>query len=168
MLPYDYSEIQTVMNAPIDFYQVSPRELVSTSINNAADLLALAHHLIPGDRIDLFFAVAASKPDVAFRAFVTILENYADLTYRALALRGLGRISHEPTLEEMRGCQTEFSQELVKVLVEEATGQGKNSNDLTRWAAAEAIDYIGYSPYVLQHSALGGLTKRSLKHKKKV
>jgi hypothetical protein len=147
------------VNAPIDFHQVSPRELVSTSINNAADLLALAHHLIPGDRIDLFFSVAASKPDVAFGAFVTILNKYADLTSRALALRGLGRICHEPTLQEMRGCQTAFSQELVKVLVEEATRRGKNSNDLTRWAAAEAIAYIGYSPYVLQHSDLGGLTE---------
>jgi hypothetical protein len=144
-------------NGDLDLNQVSLPDLVNQHINNAADLLMVSSRLLPGDRIDLFFALAANRPEVAFSAFMTILEGNADPTYRALALRGLGRIQHEPTLNEIRACESDDARELVQFLASELKGQGAHSNDLTRWAAADAMVNIEYSAYVLQMTGLGGI-----------
>jgi len=117
----------------------------------------VSSQILPGDRIDLFFALAANRPEVAFHAFLEILEMNADPTYRALALRSLGRIQHEPTLNEIRACESELARELVQFLAAELKGQGAHSNDLTRWAAADAMVNIEYSAYVLQMTELGGI-----------
>ncbi|OCQ98083.1 hypothetical protein AMR42_13575 [Limnothrix sp. PR1529] len=142
--------------------------MVKTYINNAADLLKLCDLrasgtddplLLPGDRIELFVAMAIDRPQVAFFAFLEILKSDADSTYRALALRGLGQIVHPETLQEIQSCETEDTQELVQILASELLGKGPYSNDLTRWAAADAIINLKYPNSILRNTFFGGLTE---------
>lgn len=145
------------MDSSLDLRSVTPAELVKTYINNAADLLDAGDRLLPGERIELFFALAANRPEVAFPAFLTILRDIADPNYRALALRGLGQIVHPETLQEIQACKTESAQELVQMLASELLGNGSYSNDLTRWAAADAITNLQYPASILRGAAFGGL-----------
>jgi len=145
------------MDSSLDLRSVTPAELVKTYINNTADLLDAGGRLLPGERIELFFALAANRPEVALPAFLTILRDIADPNYRALALRGLGQIVHPETVQEIRACATESAQELVQMLASELLGKGQYSNDLTRWAASDAITNLNYPDSVLRSAAFGGL-----------
>jgi hypothetical protein len=154
------------MDSSLDPRSITPAELVKTYVNNAADLLGMCDLcipgtddplLLPGDRIKLFCELAANRPEVAFPAFMMILRDNADPTYRALALRGLRWIQHPETLQEMRACETETARELVQMLASELLGKGQYSNDLTRWAAADAIINLQYPPNILRGAAFAGL-----------
>lgn len=145
------------MNFSHDPRSLTPADLVKAYINNAADLLDAGDQLLPGDRIELFCKLAANRPEVAFPAFMTILRDIADPTYRALALRGLRWIEHPETLQEIRTCETVTAQELVQMLASELLGQGQFSTDLTRWAASDAIINLQYPPSILRGAAFGGL-----------
>jgi len=139
----------------------SPRSAVQNiSVSNASDLVAAFNNMTNvGDRIELFFAVAETNPEVALKSFITILNTHAGQPLRALALRGLGRIGDPATKQEIMACQSEYSQELLKILADEVNGKGSYGSDLTRWAAAEAIMLIGYELDHVQHTALGGLVE---------
>lgn len=132
--------------------------LQNISIEDACNLVANVKKLSnAGDQIELFFSVAETQPEVAFRSFITVLNSDARQHLRAMALRSFGRITHSSTKQEMVACQSEYSQELLKLLAEEVNGKSQYSSDLTRWAAAEAIMAIGYDLDHVQHIALGGL-----------
>lgn len=141
----------------LDLRSITSLELVKIYINNAADLLDAGDQLLPGDRIGVFFALAANRPEVSFRAFLTVLQSTADPNYRALALRGLGEIIHPDLLQEIRACETEDTQELLRMLANELLGKGPYSNDLTRWAAADALKKLDYPPSILRNTTFGGL-----------
>jgi hypothetical protein len=145
------------MDSSFDPRSITPAELVKTYINNMADLLYTSDRLLPGDRIGVFFALAANRPEVSFRAFLTVLQSTSDPNYRALALRGLGEIIHPELLQEIRACETEDTQELLRMLAGELLGKGQYSNDLTRWAAADALKKLDYPPSILRNAAFGGL-----------
>jgi hypothetical protein len=48
---------------------------------------------------------------------------------------------------------------VLRDIAKEVKGKGEVSNDLTRWAAASALEAIGYSQQSLQHSEGGGFTE---------
>jgi hypothetical protein len=127
---------------------------------NAGDLIRYLHNADnAGEQTRLFFKLAEEKPGVAFRVFVTILRNQASLPRRALALRGFGKITDPGIKQAIASCQSEDSQELLKWLSEELKGKGEITRDLTRWAAADAIQGIEFPPEYLHHSALGNLSE---------
>ncbi|MBD1827033.1 hypothetical protein NDI47_02870 [Microcoleus vaginatus GB1-A2] len=49
--------------------------------------------------------------------------------------------------------------DVLKDIAKEVKGKGEVSNDLTRWAAASALEAIGYSQQSLQHLEGGGFTE---------
>ncbi|MEK0188515.1 hypothetical protein, partial [Microcoleus anatoxicus] len=49
--------------------------------------------------------------------------------------------------------------DVLKDIAKEVKGKGEVSNDLTRWAAASALEAIGYSRQSLQHLEGGGFTE---------
>ncbi|MCC3437441.1 hypothetical protein [Microcoleus sp. PH2017_05_CCC_O_A] len=80
--------------------------------------------------------------------------DFASLTTRALALQGLGVAAKHDRVKEA------FADwEVLKDIAKEVKGKGEVSNDLTRWAAATALEAIGYSQQSLQHLEGGGFTE---------
>lgn len=129
-------------------------------LNNAQDLINAFYGLNnAGERVELFFAVAESRPGEAFPWFVTILKNRAEPPLRALALQGLGHITHEPTRVDITSGQSDYSIALLHLLVEEIKGRKAQSNDLTRWAAAWAIEALRFSWDLLSHVEGGALAE---------
>ncbi|MDB9494912.1 HEAT repeat domain-containing protein [Spirulina major CS-329] len=129
-------------------------------LNNAQDLINAFYGLSnAGDQVELFFAVAESRPGNAFPWFVTILKNRAEPPLRALALQGLGHITDEPTRADITSGQSDYSIALLHLLAEEIRGSKAQSNDLTRWAAAWAIEQLRFSRDLLAHVEGGALTE---------
>jgi len=85
---------------------------------------------------------------------VNIWENQGSLTTRALALQGLGRAAQHGHVK-----QALADWEVLKDIAKEVKGKGEVSSDLTRWAAAKALEDIGYSLNDLQHLEGGGFTE---------
>ena len=107
-----------------------------------------------GEQIQAFFDFAENNPDRAVRFFVNIWETQASLTTRALALQGLGVAAKHYQVKEA------FADwDVLKDIAKEVKGKGEVSNDLTRWAAASALEAIGYSQQSLQHLEGGGFTE---------
>ncbi len=107
-----------------------------------------------GEQIQAFFDFAENNPDRAVRFFVNIWETQASLTTRALALQGLGVAAKHYLVKEA------FADwDVLKDIAKEVKGKGEVSNDLTRWAAASALEAIGYSQQSLQHLEGGGFTE---------
>jgi hypothetical protein len=108
-----------------------------------------------GEQIQSFFDFAENNPDRAVPFFVNIWETQASLTTRALALQGLGvAAKHYYRVKEA------FADwDVLKDIAKEVKGKGEVSNDLTRWAAASALEAIGYSQQSLQHLEGGGFTE---------
>lgn len=127
-------------------------------VNNANDLLNNINkcgHI--GEKIGQIKALAEQNPAVAFTSFVTILGNQTLLPMRALAIRGFGWIEHKATKADIAACQSEYSQQLLKLLSAEVLGKGKHGADLLRWAAADAIDGINFDAKYLHHPEYGNL-----------
>jgi hypothetical protein len=104
-----------------------------------------------GEQIQAFFDFAENNPDRAVPFFVNIWETQASLTTRALALQGLGVAAKHYRVKEA------FADwDVLKDIAKEVKGKGEVSNDLTRWAAASALEAIGYSQQSLQHLEGGG------------
>ncbi|MEK0193941.1 hypothetical protein [Microcoleus anatoxicus] len=107
-----------------------------------------------GEQIQAFFDFAENNPDRAVPFFVNIWETQASLTTRALALQGLGVAAKHYRVKEA------FADwDVLKDIAKEVKGKGEVSNDLTRWAAASALEAIGYSQQSLQHLEGGGFTE---------
>lgn len=107
-----------------------------------------------GEQIQAFFDYAEKNPDRAVPFFVNIWETQASLTKRALALQGLGVAAKHYRVKEA------FADwDVLKDIAKEVKGKGEVSNDLTRWAAASALEAIGYSQQSLQHLEGGGFTE---------
>ncbi|MGL4497742.1 MAG: HEAT repeat domain-containing protein [Planktothrix sp.] len=126
----------------------SGRDLVG-SFNNAKN---------PGEKVELFFAVAENKPEVAFSAFAEILKTQGKSSMRALALQGLSRIRDPQVKQALAACDTEEDLEVLRYVANEVKGEVKVSSDLTRWAAAWAIEHIGFPSYAIEHLQGGALT----------
>ncbi|MBD1812620.1 hypothetical protein NDA07_26630 [Microcoleus vaginatus DQ-U2] len=107
-----------------------------------------------GEQIQAFFDFAENNPDRAVPFFVNIWETKASLTTRALALQGLGVAAKHYLVKEAFA-----NWEVLKDIAKEVKGKGEVSNDLTRWAAASALEAIGYSQQSLQHLEGGGFTE---------
>lgn len=107
-----------------------------------------------GEQIQAFFDYAEKNPDRAVPFFVNIWETQASLTTRALALQGLGVAAKHYRVKEA------FADwDVLKDIAKEVKGKGEVSNDLSRWAAASALEAIGYSQQSLQHLEGGGFTE---------
>ena len=107
-----------------------------------------------GEQIQAFFDFAENNPDRAVPFFVNIWETQASLTTRALALQGLGVAAKHYQVKEA------FADwEVLKDIAKEVKGKGEVSNDLTRWAAASALEAIGYSQQSLENLQGGGFTE---------
>jgi len=107
-----------------------------------------------GDQIQQYFDLAETDPDRAVPFFVDILETQGSLTTRALALQGLGEAAKHYHVK-----QALADWEVLKDIAKEVKGKGEVSSDLTRWAAAKALEDIGYSLSDLQHLEGGGFTE---------
>ena len=107
-----------------------------------------------GEQIQSFFDFAENNPDRAVPFFVNIWETQASLTTRALALQGLGVAAQHYHVKEALA-----DWEVLRDIAKEVKGKGEVSNDLTRWAAASALEAIGYSQQSLQHLEGGGFTE---------
>ncbi|WP_027249542.1 hypothetical protein [Planktothrix agardhii] len=107
-----------------------------------------------GEQIQLFFDFAENNPDRAVPFFVNIWETQASLTTRALALQGLGVAAQHYHVKEALA-----DWDVLRDIAKEVKGKGEVSNDLTRWAAASALEAIGYSQQSLQHLEGGGFTE---------
>lgn len=126
----------------------------STNVKNALDLSeAFDRATNAGEKVELFFAVAESNPN-ALGAFTEIWRRNANLVKRALALQGLGKI-----------CDLQVKQKIaedlqvLRDLADEAKGKVEHSSDLTRWAAAWAIENIGFSRNAIEHLEGGAFTE---------
>ncbi|TAE68594.1 MAG: hypothetical protein EAZ86_12775 [Oscillatoriales cyanobacterium] len=107
-----------------------------------------------GEQIQAFFDFAETDPDRAVPFFVNIWETQASLTTRALALQGLGVAAKHYRVKEA------FADwDVLKDIAKEVKGKGEVSNDLTRWAAASALEAIGYSRQSLENLQGGGFTE---------
>jgi HEAT repeat protein len=111
-----------------------------------------------GKQVELFFAVAENKPEVAVPAFAEILETKASPSMRALALQGLGRIRDPHIKQALAACDTEEDLQVLRDVANEVKGKGEVSSDLTRWAAAWAIENIGFPWDAIEHLQGGALT----------
>ena len=107
-----------------------------------------------GEQIQSFFDFAENNPDRAVPFFVNIWETQASLTTRALALQGLGVAAQHYHVKEALA-----DWEVLRDIAKEVKGKGEVSNDLTRWAAASALEAIGYSQQSLEHLEGGGFTE---------
>jgi len=107
-----------------------------------------------GEQIQSFFDFAENNPDRAVPFFVNIWETQASLTTRALALQGLGVAAKHYHVKEALA-----DWDVLRDIAKEVKGKGEVSNDLTRWAAASALEAIGYSQQSLQHREGGGFTE---------
>ncbi|MCT7994107.1 HEAT repeat domain-containing protein [Laspinema olomoucense] len=147
-----------------DFLNIEPTsqsEYLSAYINieSGRDLAASFYNAKnPGEEVDLFFDVAKNKPEVAVSAFAEILETKASPSMRALALQGLGRICDSQVKQALAACDTEEDLEVLRYVANEVKGEVKVSSDLTRWAAAWAIEHIGFPSYAIEHLQGGALT----------
>lgn len=107
-----------------------------------------------GEQIQAFFDFAQNNPDRAVPFFVNIWQTQASLTTRALALQGLGVAAKHYHVKEALA-----DWDVLRDIAKEVKGKGEVSNDLTRWAAASALEVIGYSQQSLQHLEGGGFTE---------
>ncbi|MEG5044455.1 hypothetical protein [Microcoleus sp. B4-C1] len=107
-----------------------------------------------GDQIQKYFDLADKNPDRAVPFFANIWETQGSLTTRALALQGLGRAAQHGHVK-----QALADWDVLKDIAKEVKGKGEVSSDLTRWAAAKALEDIGYSLRDLQHLEGGGFTE---------
>ncbi|HEY9862798.1 MAG TPA: hypothetical protein V6D21_01335 [Candidatus Obscuribacterales bacterium] len=107
-----------------------------------------------GEQIQSFFDFAENNPDQAVPFFVNIWETQASLTTRALALQGLGVAAQHYHVKEALA-----DWDVLRDIAKEVKGKGEVSNDLTRWAAASALEAIGYSQQSLEHLEGGGFTE---------
>jgi len=107
-----------------------------------------------GEQIQAFFDFAETDPDRAVPFFVNIWQTQASLTTRALALQGLGVAAKHYHVKEALA-----DWDVLRDIAKEVKGKGEVSNDLTRWAAASALEAIGYSQQSLQHLEGGGFTE---------
>jgi hypothetical protein len=107
-----------------------------------------------GEQIQSFFDFAENHPDRAVPFFVNIWETQASLTTRALALQGLGVAAQHYHVKEALA-----DWDVLRDIAKEVKGKGEVSNDLTRWAAASALEAIGYSQQSLEHLEGGGFTE---------
>jgi hypothetical protein len=107
-----------------------------------------------GEQIQAFFDFAENNPDRAVPIFANIWETQGSLTTRALALQGLGRAAQHGHVK-----QALADWDVLKDIAKEVKGKGEVSSDLTRWAAAKALEDIGYSLRDLQHLEGGGFTE---------
>lgn len=107
-----------------------------------------------GEQIQAFFDFAENNPDRAVPFFVNLWQTQASLTTRALALQGLGVAAKHYHVKEALA-----DWDVLRDIAKEVKGKGEVSNDLTRWAAASALEAIGYSQQSLQHREGGGFTE---------
>jgi hypothetical protein len=109
-----------------------------------------------GEQIQAFFDFAENNPDHAVPFFVNIWQTQASLTTRALALQGLGVAAAKHDRVKKAFADWDVLKDIAKEVKEKGEGSSK---DLTRWAAASALEAIGYSQQSLQHLEGGGFTE---------
>ncbi|MDJ1172807.1 hypothetical protein [Roseofilum capinflatum] len=145
----------------MDFSEIQPVSLNShlgqpISINNAADLSLCFNSMANvGDRVEMFFSIAENDPKTAIRSFITVIRNSTSAPIRALAIQSLGKVA-QPYKQALASCESQESQELLKLLCAEVQSR---KNDLTAWAALEALKEIGFSPDNIQHPEGGNLSE---------
>ncbi|MDJ1171508.1 hypothetical protein PMG71_18925 [Roseofilum sp. BLCC_M154] len=145
----------------MDFSEIQPVSLNShlgqpISINNAADLSLCFNSMANvGDRVEMFFSIAENDPKVAIRSFITVIRNSTSAPIRALAIQSLGKVA-QPYKQLLASCESQESQDLLKLLCAEVQSR---KNDLTTWAALEALKEIGFSPDNIQHPDGGNLSE---------
>jgi hypothetical protein len=108
-----------------------------------------------GEQIQSFFDFAENNPDQAVPFFVNIWETQASLTTRALALQGLGVAAQHYHVKEALA-----DWDVLRDIAKEVKGKGEVSNDLTRWAAASALEAIGYSQQSLEDLRGGAIGEK--------
>lgn len=140
-----------------DIQPVSPSgQFQPTSISSAADLSFIFNSRAnAGDQIEIFLAIAEGQTETAITSFSTVVRNLTSPPIKALALQGFGKIS-QPYKQALASCASKESQELLKLLCGEIRNR---SNDLTTWAAAEALKEIGFSLDNIQHPQGGNLSE---------
>jgi hypothetical protein len=111
-----------------------------------------------GEKIELFFALAENQPEFALRQFANIWRDKANPPMRALALQGLGRITDPHIKQALVTCETDEDLQILRDIANEVKGRGTVNNDLTRWAAAWAIENMGFSQHQIEHLEGGALT----------
>jgi hypothetical protein len=93
------------------------------SVKSGRDLAACLsnarHH---GEKVELFFALAENNPKVAVSAFAEILETKASPPMRALALQGLGRITHPQIKRALSSCKTDEDLQVLRDVAKEVRG----------------------------------------------
>ena len=141
----EFSSIQPVSN--------SEQIHLPTKINAVYLSYMFDRHSNAGDQIEMFFSIAEGQPEAAISSFDGIITDSPRSTLKALALQGLGKI---PKLykQGLTLCQSTESRKLLKLLCNEIKN---NNNDLTAWAAAEALREIGFSLDNILHSQGGNL-----------
>ncbi len=145
----EFSDIQPVSQTG----QIQP-----TSVGNAADLISIFNNRAnAGDQIEMFLAIAEGHPETAITIFSTVIRKLTSPPIKALALQGFGRIS-QSYKQALALCESNESQELLKLLCDEITNR-KRSSDLTAWAATEALREIGFSLDNIQHPEGGNLSE---------
>ncbi|OKH19807.1 hypothetical protein [[Limnothrix rosea] IAM M-220] len=152
----------------MDFSQIQPAsssEIQSLHINDAKDLLMVYDHQAnAGDQVEMFLSLAETQPDKALGLFATVLGKTKNLPKKALALQGFGHLTDSYKVSLASGMSSE-SQELLKILCSELKNK---TNDLTIWAATEAIQGIGFPSHLLEHSEGGDLSESPRRIKKEV
>ncbi|MDB9515371.1 hypothetical protein PN466_00125 [Roseofilum reptotaenium CS-1145] len=108
-----------------------------------------------GDRVEMFFSIAENDPEVAIRSFITVIRNSTSAPIRALAIQSLGKVA-QPYKQVLASCESQESQDLLKLLCAEVQSR---KNDLTAWAAIEALKEIGFSTYHIEHPDGGNLSE---------
>ncbi|GEM_PF-4519528 len=129
-------------------------------IENWRDLVAYfrkARH--DGERVEIFLRLAEKQPEKAAHWFVGVWANHAKSPARALAFQGLGKIAQKNKRAFLGLWETEEElQQVLRDIAREVKGQGENITDLTRWAAAWAIEAIGFSQDAIEHLEGGALS----------
>ncbi|MFB2971439.1 hypothetical protein ACE1CD_20935 [Aerosakkonema sp. BLCC-F183] len=130
------------------------------SVENWRDLVAYFRNArYDGERVELFFILAENEPEKAAHWFAGVWANHANSAARALAFQGWGKIAQKNQRAFLGLCETEEElQQVLRDIAKEVKGQEKASTDLTRWAAAWAIEAIGFSQDAIEHLEGGALT----------
>lgn len=147
-------------SSSLQFFSPSGYLQNEISINNAADLrLSFDQQANAGDQVEMFFAMAEGDPVIALISFIPIVKNYTSSPIKSLAIQGLGKIANSYR-QELASCASQESQELLKLLCDEIKS---SSSDLIAWAAAEALQKIGFLPENIQHREGGNLSEPPLR-----
>lgn len=141
-----------------DIKPVSPSGELDEYIEvlNTADLSYVFNNQVnAGDQIEMFFSIAESTPELALKAFSSVVIHLTSSPIKALSIQGFSQIP-SPLKQALSSCVAQESQELLKVLCNEIK---KCNNDLIVWSAAKTLREMKFSPENIQHPEGGNLAE---------